>query len=291
MMTAQASEAWQAWDRAALGWNSHTTIIRAWLEEATAEMLAAAHIASGSRVLDIAAGAGDQSLDIARCVGASGHVLAIDLSPAILARATANAQAAGLHQVDTRVLDAQALGLEGAGFDAAVCRLGLMFCRAPLDALAGARAALRPGGRFSALVFSQAECNPCLVTMMKVALQHTGVRARPPAEPGTLMSLGEPGLLRRLLHDAGFVDIEVRPISAPFRLPTARSYIEFVRSSGSPIRELLAPLAPAGQVAAWDKVVEQLAVFATPEGWVGPNELLLCSASAPLKQMWLCHFA
>ena len=281
MMTAQASEAWQAWDRAALGWNSHTTIIRAWLEEATAEMLAAAHIASGSRVLDIAAGAGDQSLDIARCVGASGHVLAIDLSPAILALAAANAQAAGLHQVDTRVLDAQALGLEGAGFDAAVCRLGLMFCRAPLDALAGARAALRPGGRFSALVFSQAECNPCLVTMMKVALQHTGVRARPPAEPGTLMSLGEPGLLRRLLHDAGFVDIEVRPISAPFRLPTARSYIEFVRSSGSPIRELLAPLAPAGQVAAWDEMVEQLAVFATPEGWVGPNELLLCSASAP----------
>ena len=281
MMTAQASEAWQAWDRAALGWNSHTTIIRAWLEEATAEMLAAAHIASGSRVLDIAAGAGDQSLDIARCVGASGHVLAIDLSPAILALAAANAQAAGLHQVDTRVLDAQALGLEGAGFDAAVCRLGLMFCRAPLDALAGARAALRPGGRFSALVFSQAECNPCLVTMMKVALQHTGVRARPPAEPGTLMSLGEPGLLRRLLHDAGFVDIEVRPISAPFRLPTARSYIEFVRSSGSPIRELLAPLAPAGQAAASDEMVEQLEVFATPEGWVGPNELLLCSASAP----------
>ena len=281
MMTAQASEAWQAWDRAALGWNSHTTIIRAWLEEATAEMLAAAHIASGSRVLDIAAGAGDQSLDIARCIGASGHVLAIDLSPAILALAAANAQAAGLHQIDTRVLDAQALGLEGAGFDAAVCRLGLMFCRTPLDALAGARAALRPGGRFSAMVFSQAECNPCLVTMMKVALQHTGVRARPPAEPGTLMSLGEPGLLRRLLHDAGFVDIEVRPISAPFRLPTARSYIEFVRSSGSPIRELLAPLAPAGQVAAWDEMVEQLAVFATPEGWVGPNELLLCSASAP----------
>ena len=284
MMAAQASEAWQAWqawDKAALGWNSHTTIIRAWLEEATAEMLAAAHIAPGSRVLDIAAGAGDQSLDIARCVGASGHVLATDLSPAILALAAANAQAAGLHQIDTRVLDAQALGLQGAGFDAAVCRLGLMFCRRPLDALAGARAALRPGGRFSALVFSQAAQNPCLVTMMKVALQHTGVRARPTAAPGTLMSLGEPGLLQRLLHDAGFVDIEVRPISAPFRLPTARAYIEFVRSSGSPIRELLAPLAPAGQAAAWDEMVEQLAVFATPEGWVGPNELLLCSASAP----------
>ena len=276
-----AAQAWQAWDKAALGWNSHTAIIRAWLAEASAEMLAAARIAPGSRVLDIAAGAGDQSLDIARCVGASGHVLATDLSPAILALAAANAQAAELHQIETRVLDAQALGLEGAGFDAAVCRLGLMFCRAPLDALTGARAALRPGGRFSALVFSQAERNPCLVTMMKVALRHTGVRIKQPAEPGTLMSLGEPGLLQRLLHTAGFVDIDVRLIPAPFRLPTARAYVEFVRSSGSPIMALLAPLTASEQTAAWDEMVEQLEVFMTPEGWVGPNELLLCGASVP----------
>ena len=36
------------------------------------------------RVLDVAAGAGDQTLDIARRVGASGSVLATDLSPAII---------------------------------------------------------------------------------------------------------------------------------------------------------------------------------------------------------------
>ena len=117
------------WDKAAAGWNSHAAVIHEWLAEATAAMLAAARIGPGARVLDIAAGAGDQTLDIARCVGPRGHVLATDVSAAILSLARDNARAAELHNIDTRVADAQALGLEGAGFDAAVSRLGLMFCR------------------------------------------------------------------------------------------------------------------------------------------------------------------
>jgi SAM-dependent methyltransferase len=226
----------------------------------------------------IAAGAGDQTLDIARCVGPRGHVLATDISPAILALAAENARAAGLHHVDTRIADAQALGLAGAAFDAAVCRLGLMFCRT----LRGARAALKPGGRFSALVFSQPQHNPCLGVMMATALRHAGLPPRPPYTPGTLMSLGEPGLFARLLHSAGFDGIETRSIDAPFCLPTSRDYIEFVRTSGTPVMEILAPLAAPAQRAAWDDMAEQLKVFDTPKGWVGPNELLLCAATAPL---------
>lgn len=270
------------WDEAAQGWNQHAAVIRHWLAEATEAMLAAARFGSGSRVLDIAAGAGDQTLDIARRVGPQGQVVATDISAAILALADANARAAGLQQVETRVADAQALGLDGAGFDAAVCRLGLMFCRTPLAAVAGARAALRPGGRFSALVFSAPQHNPCLVTMMTVARRHAGLPAASPFEPGTLMSLGEPGRLEHLLQEAGFVDIEAQLVSAPFRLPTSAEYVEFVRSAGSPIMQMLAPLPAEAQRHAWNEMRAQLKVFATPDGWVGPNELLLCSASAPL---------
>jgi hypothetical protein len=90
--------------------------------------------------------------------------------------------------------------------------------------------------------------------------------------------LGKPGLMAQLLETAGFSDIEVRPVAAPFRLPSNRHYLDFVRSSASPIMEILAPLSEPAQMAAWDDMGEQLNVFATPAGWVGPNELLLCSA-------------
>ncbi len=272
----------QAWDRAAHGWNQHAAIIHAWLAEATAAMLTSAGITPGGRVLDIAAGAGDQTLDIARRVGPQGHVMATDISAAILALAQANARTAGLTNIEIRVADAQALGLAGACFDAAVCRLGLMFCGAPLAALNEVHAALKPGGRFSALVFSQPQRNPCLGLMMATALRHAGRPARSPYEPGALMSLGEPGFLEKLLHAAGFVDIEVHAVPAPFRLPASRDYVQFVRTSGTPIMEILAPLSAVAQRAAWDDMSEQLNVFNTPTGWVGPNELLLCAAASPL---------
>ena len=284
MMTALISEAatGHPWDQAAHGWNRHNTVIRAWLEEATRAMLDAAGIAAGASVLDIAAGAGDQTLDIALRVGPQGRVLATDISAAILALAADNAGQAGWRNIDTRVADAQALGLEGAGFDAAVSRLGLMFCEAPLDALHEARAALKPGGRFSALVFSQPQHNPCLGVLMSTALRHAGLPPRSPYAPGTLMSLGEPGLFAQLLHTAGFINIEMRTITAPFRWPTSRDYVDFVRTSGTPIMELLALLPVSARSAAWADMAEQLKVFNTPTGWVGPNELLLCAATAPL---------
>ena len=276
------------WDKAAAGWNDHTRIIRAWLQDATRMMLDAAHVQAGARVLDIAAGAGDQTFDIARRVGETGYVLATDISTRILQLAQHNAYAEGLSQVETRVADAQSLGLDGANFDTAVCRLGLMFCTQPLAALTGARNALKPGGHFSALVFSGPQHNPCLAIMMQTALKHARLAAdsplpshsRSPYVPGTLMSLGKPGLLEQLLNDAGFVDVNVQPVTAPFRLPRSRHYIDFVRSAGSPIMQILAPLTATEKHDAWDDMEAQLNAFSTTESWIGPHELLLCSASA-----------
>lgn len=272
-----------AWDKAAEGWNSNVALIRLWLADATTAMLDAAHIKEGARVLDIAAGAGDQTLDIARRVGPGGHVLATDISPRIIALAQANALQAGMAHVTTQVADAQTLhespGL--ADFDAVVCRLGLMFCTRPLDALTGARKALKPGGRLAALVFSQPQHNPCLAIMMSTALRAAGLAAKTPFEPGMLLSLGQPRLLARLLLTAGFADVCVTPLAAPFCAPTVRHYIDFVRTSGSPIMEILALLSPAAQDDVWHDIEKQLAAFTSPAGWIGPNELLLCSGASP----------
>ncbi len=275
------------WDAAAAGWNHHADLIHAWLHDATQAMLDDAHIGLGARVLDIAAGAGDQTLDIARRIGNTGWVLATDISPGILALAQKNAQAASLKQVSTQVADVQSLGLAGADFDAAVCRLGLMFCSSPLAALSEIRAALKPRGRFTALVFGPPQGNPCVAITLAVARKHAGlahVSAIKPScvsEPGTLMSLGKPGLLEQLLQTAGFADVVVRSLSAPFHAFSAAHYVDFLRSSASPIIEILAPLSAAARQAAWSDMTEQLAVFGTASGWTGPNELLRCVATAP----------
>lgn len=268
------------WDAAATGWNHHGALIHNWLRDATQTMLDAAHIAPGARVLDVAAGAGDQTLDIARRVGSSGWVLATDISPAILSLAQKNADAAGFTHVSTRVADAESLGLSGADFDVAVCRLGLMFCHAPLKALGEIGAALRPFGRFTALVFGPPEHNPCLTITLATARKHAalakGSAGRPASafEPGMLMSLGKPGLLEALLLKAGFTEVAVRAVSAPFHAPSAAHYVDFLRTSASPIIEILAPLSGAARQEAWNDMTRQLEVFSTASGWEGSNELL-----------------
>lgn len=277
----------QPWDEAAAGWNEHTAVIREWLRDVTDAMISAANIEPGSQVLDIAAGAGDETLDIAQRIGSNGYVLATDLSPRILALAHDNLRAAGFSNFDTLVADAQALNLGGKKFDAVVSRLGLMFCTEPHLALQQAHLALRPKGRFSAVVFSHPDANPCLGIALRTALKHANAGqsatcAAPPNPyaPGTLMSLGKPGLMTSLLANAGFTDVEVRPVSAPFCWPSSRHYVEFVRAAGSPLRAILSPLSLEAQAEAWNDMAQQLDQFGTPEGWVGPNELLLVSATA-----------
>lgn len=271
----------QAWDKSAGGWNSQTQAIHAWLADATAAMLDAAHIRNGMRVLDIAAGAGDQTLAIARRVGSAGHVLATDISEVILQFAKDNAQHAGLPQVETRVCDAEELKVEEASFDAAVSRLGLMFCPSPLRALGQMLRALKPGGHAAVLVFSEPQHNPCIGILMSTAIKHAGLPPPDPFQPGSLLSLGKPGFLDGLFHQAGFTDVTTIPVSAPFRLPLAKDYLAFVRTSASPIMQLLGKLDPPAQAAAWTEMEDSLRAFQSPAGWEGPNELLLAAGARP----------
>ena len=77
---------------------------------------------------------------------------------------------------------------------------------------------------------------------------------------------------------AGFRQVATTALDAPFRLPTARHYLDFVRASASPIQQILGRLEPEAAEAAWADMEERLGQFNTPGGWVGPNELLLTAA-------------
>ena len=271
----------EAWDDAATGWHRNTALIREWLREPTQRLLDAAHLTPGAKVLDVAAGAGDQTRDIVQRIGEHGKICVTDVSPQILALAQASLRDVRGTRLHFQLADAQALGMAGANFDAAICRLGLMFCASPLTALREVRQALRPGGRLSALVFSAPEANPCIAITMRTARQHTGLPDADPFAAGSVLSLGRPGLALQLLRDAGFGDIDVTPLAVPFRAASAQDYVAFVRTSGSPVIEVLRPLPAAAQAQAWADITRQLGRFSTAHGWAGPNELLLCSAQAP----------
>jgi ubiquinone/menaquinone biosynthesis C-methylase UbiE len=135
------------WDQAARGWRDSGAVIRPWLQQATQAMLGMAGVKPGAHVLDVAAGAGDQTLDIAERVGPDGYVLATDLSPEILQFAAQQAAAAGHRNVETRVSDGQNLQVEDTRFDAVVCRLGLMIFGDPLQGLREMARVLKPRWR------------------------------------------------------------------------------------------------------------------------------------------------
>jgi len=263
------------WDKSAKGWNDQSTRIRTWLRESTDAMLEMAEIRPGARVLDVAAGAGDQTLDIAKRVGSSGSVLATDLSPAILELAKDNARHAGYDNVETQVADGEDLRVPEASFDAAVCRLGLMFFPDPARGLREMFRALKAGGRACTMVFSTPEKNPCIAILVSTALKHAGLPPRDPYQPGGLLSLGKPGLIDELFRQAGFSRVATTKVAAPFRLPTVKDYLEFIRTSASPIIQILGRLDDAGRDAAWVEIEQKLSMFNTPSAWEGPNELLL----------------
>jgi ubiquinone/menaquinone biosynthesis C-methylase UbiE len=265
----------EQWDHAAAGWNEHGPQIRSWLRDATAAMIDMAGVTQGSRVLDVAAGAGDQTRDLVERVGPEGHVLAVDLSAPILELAQRNIERAGFRNVEFRVADGENLDVEDASFDAAVCRLGLMLFPEPLQGLREMHRALRPGGRACVMVFSTPAANPCLAVLMQTALKHAGMPPRDPYQSGSLMSLGRPGLIDDLFREAGFRAVATTRISAAFRLPSAADYLSFVRSSASPIQQILGSLDPGARQSAFAEMEEKLRAFDQPDGWSGPNELLL----------------
>src|SRR5689334_15356023 len=115
------------WQAAAEPWHRWGPTLEAWLGEATETMLDMAGVGPGARVLDVAAGAGGQTLAAARRAGPTGYVLATDISSNILEFAARNARDAGLDNVETRVVDGEELGVEPGTFDAVISRVGFIY--------------------------------------------------------------------------------------------------------------------------------------------------------------------
>jgi SAM-dependent methyltransferase len=268
------------WQAAAAAWRRWQPVIDGWLREGTDLMLDLAQVQAGDRVLDVAAGAGGQSFAAARRVGPKGEVLATDVAENLVRYLERDAAAAGLTQVRAAVMDGEDLRVPRGRFDAVICRLGLMYLPDREAALSGMGAALRPGGRLGAIVFSTPEANRFFSVPASIIRRAAQIPPPLPGQPGPF-SLGTPDVLRHEIDAAGFVDVDVRALPAPLRLASATECVRFERESFGALHQMLAGLSVDAQAAVWREITDALTEFEGPDGFVAPCELLVVAAATP----------
>ena len=269
----------QQWEAAAEAWHRWEPTLETWLAEATERMLDAADVTAGSHVLDVAAGAGGQTLAAAHRAGAGGRVVATDISPTILTYAAKQAAEAGLTNVETVEADAERLGdLANGCFDAVISRLGLIYLPDQVGALRGIHEALRPGGRVSAVVYSTADRNGFFSVPVSVIRRRAGLPAPGTGLPGPF-SLGSPGVLEQALELAGFRDVAVEAVDAPLVLPSAAECLRFERESFGALHQMLAGVPKEERADVWSEVEQGLRQYETGSEFVGPCNLLVASAT------------
>ena len=196
----------RTWESAAPGWAKWEGVIAAGLADVTETMLDAARVGAGMRVLDLACGAGSQTLQAAERVGPKGRVVATDISPTMLTHVREAAARGGLTNIETLECAAEDLPQTLDAFDAAISRLGLMLFPAPKQALTAVQRVLKPKARIAVLVFTTPSANPFTSQPMQILLRHAGKEPPPPGKPG-IFALGGPGVLEGLLADSGLVEL------------------------------------------------------------------------------------
>lgn len=213
------------YDSNASGWDVWAASVAEQSEGFNTPLIEAAGIAEGRKILDLASGAGEPALTVARLVGPAGHVTASDLSPAMLAIAEARAKQAGLANMAFEIAELDKMPFGDGAFDAVISRFGIMYSPQPDRALAEARRVTKSGGRVAFMVWGPIESNTMLWTVLQAGNRLTGH-----FDAGELehpFCYGEPGSLGRYFEAAGLTGITEEdhkftpriPKSVPFWQP------------------------------------------------------------------------
>ena len=220
-----------------------------------------ARVKAGERIIDVGCGSGAVSIALAQQVGPSGHVMGIDISGPMLARARQTAPA-GL-PVDFVLADATVYPFEPASVDLLVSRFGVMFFADPALSFANMRKALKPSGRLAFACWREPRENPFFMAPLQAVYKHVPkLPPQGPEDPGPF-SLASQARVHRVLGEAGFKAIAMEPCDLALDVaigqgldaaiesalsigPAARALAEqppeVVAAASRSIREALTPL-------------------------------------------------
>ncbi|MEA2971772.1 MAG: hypothetical protein QOG82_230 [Actinomycetota bacterium] len=236
-------------------------------------------VAPRDDVLDVGCGTGKPTADLARLV-VPGRVLGVDLSAQMLERGRRRAEADGITNVEFVQADAQVHPFEEASFDVAFSSFGAMFFNDQVAAFTNIGRALRPGGRLAVMAWQELARNEWLMAFREALAVGRTMGSPPNGAPGPF-GLADPDHVRRVLADAGFVDVAVEAIEEPLEFGTdADDAFTFARTMGI-VEGMTHDLDEADTARALDAVYTVLRDHETPEGVLIGSAAWLITARKP----------
>ncbi len=196
-------------------------------------LLRAAAIRPGERVLDVACGTGVVTRRVLGSIGPGGTLAGLDVNPGMIAVArAASPDEAAIAWYETSM---EATPLPDDSFDVVLCQMGLQFMTDRQKALGEIRRVLCPGGR---VLLNLPGPTPALFAEFRDALaRHIGPRCAGFVD--VVFSLHDGDVLRRLLTDAGFEQIDIDTARVCLPLPDAEDFMwQYVHST--PMAAMLA---------------------------------------------------
>jgi len=190
------------------------------------DLVAAADLQPGERVLDVACGTGVIARLALAAVAPSGRVVGLDVNPGMLAVAQKEApRDAG---IEWREASAESMPLQDGAFDVVLCQMGLQFVPNKLGALREMRRVLAAGGRV--LISVPGPIPPLFAIMADGLARDIGPEAASFAQ--VVFSLHDADELAGLLKSAGFRDIEVRTATKKLQVPAAGDFLwQYIHST------------------------------------------------------------
>lgn len=214
------------------------------------DLMHAASIQPGERVLDVACGTGVVTRLAAKRTGSEGKVAGLDVSPPMLAVARSLAPAGT--SIDWYETSADAMPLADGGFDVVLCQMGLQFISNKRQALEEMHRVLRPGGR---IVLNLPGPIPAFFADFARALARH-------IDPGAarfidvVFSLHDAETVRSLMSAAGFQRVKLAKDKKALRLPPPEEFVwQYVHST--PLAQVASRASDAQRSALTDDVVER----------------------------------
>ncbi|MEM6485606.1 MAG: class I SAM-dependent methyltransferase [Pseudomonadota bacterium] len=166
---------------------------------------------SGARVLDVGCGFGDCTIEIARSVGDTGLARGVDCAERFVKASQEAASESHSANAEFFTADVEVDNLDGP-YDAAFARFGTMFFNMPGAAMRNIRKSLKPGGKFTQIVWRKREDNPWLHDAERCVREIVPVVEHDQTDavhcgPGPF-SMAGPDMVSSMLKAAGFERIQ-----------------------------------------------------------------------------------